>query len=36
MNSYEAEYHQKDYGDREGCYPPRPISVTPLIDYVDR
>ena len=35
INSYEAEYHEKDYGDRGGCYPPRPISVTLLIYYVN-
>ena len=35
INIYEAKYHQKDYGDRGGFYPPRPISVTPLIYYVD-
>ena len=24
----EAEYHMKNYGDLEGCYPPRPTAST--------
>ena len=24
----EAEYHMKNYGDRGGCYPPRPTAST--------